>query len=394
VPGPLDGVRVVELAGLGAAPFACMVLADLGADVVRVDRPAARSASDDTPPRPAAGIPVEADLLARSRRSVAIDLKQPAGRALVLQLATGADALVEAFRPGVAERLGVGPDDCRAVNPRLVYGRLTGWGQEGPLAPFAGHDVDYVALTGALWATGRADGVPLPPLNLLGDFAGGGMLLAVGVLAALLEARTSGRGQVVDAAMVDGVALLTTMVAGLRAAGRWHDEREANLLDGGAPFYQVYECADGRYLAVGALEPAFYDELVARSGFSPDARSDRDDPATWPEQKRRWAELFRTRPRDEWAALLEHSDACVAPVLDWAEAQRHPHLAARRTYVDVAGVRQPAPAPRFERTPTTTPRPPDRPGAHTLEVLAELGLPSSELDSLLRTGVISAADRD
>jgi alpha-methylacyl-CoA racemase len=391
--GPLAGVRVVEFAGIGPGPFTAMLLADMGADVIRVDRPEQVRPERFGTPHP--------DVLNRGRRSIAVDLKHPAGREVVLDLVRHADALVEGFRPGVTERLGLGPDDCLAVNPRLVYGRMTGWGQDGPNAPYAGHDIDYLALTGVLYGIGRPDTPPVPPLNLVGDFGGGGMLLAFGVVCALLSVRAGGSGQVIDAAMVDGVSLLSTAIHGLRGLGMWRDERGVNLLDGGAPFYDTYECADGRYLAVGALEPRFYAELVRLTGFeapndgdagtpaggedgapaggedgAPDggtAAGDRFDPAGWPAARRAWARLFRSRTRDEWAALLEHTDACVAPVLDWREAPSHPHLAARRTFVEHAGVTQPAPAPRFSATPGAIRRPPPQPGEHTDEILRELG---------------------
>ncbi|MCI4061108.1 CoA transferase [Micromonospora sp. R77] len=339
--GPLTGVRVVELAGIGPGPFAAMMLADLGADVVRVDRTS--PAGFGSPP---------GDLLNRGRRSVAVDLKSPGGREVVLALVAGADALVEGFRPGVTERLGLGPQDCHRVNPRLVYGRMTGWGQDGPLAPSAGHDIDYLALTGALHGIGRAGERPVPPMNLLGDFGGGGMMLALGVVAALYAVRAGAPGQVVDAAIVDGVSVLSTQIHALRRFGMWRDPRGVNLLDGGAPFYDTYECADGRHVAVGALEPQFYAELVRLTGFPlpGDEAPDRNDPANWPALRAAWARLFRTRTRDEWTALLAGTDACVAPVLDWREAPEHPHLAARGVFVDHDGVTQPAPAPRFSGT--------------------------------------------
>ncbi|GAC1329999.1 MAG: CaiB/BaiF CoA-transferase family protein [Mycobacteriales bacterium] len=378
--GPLSGVRVIELAGLGPAPFAGMMLSDMGADVVRVDRPEPPGAR---PP----------DMTARGRRSIALDLKHPDGQATLLRLVTDADALIEGFRPGVTERLGIGPVQCAEVNPRLVYGRMTGWGQDGPLAPYAGHDIDYIALTGALHATGRPPDRPVPPLNLVGDFGGGGMFLAFGVACALLEARTSGLGQVVDAAMVDGAAVLSTFFYAARGAGWWGDQRGTNLLDTGAPFYDVYECADGGFLAVGALEPHFYAELVARTGFESDlAAADRMpqyDQASWPVRKQAMAELIRTKTRQQWCDLLEHTDACAAPVLDWSEAPRHPHNRARGTFVDYAGVTQPAPAPRFSRTPGMIARPPARPGEHTDEVLAELGVPAPEVARLRAAGAVA-----
>jgi alpha-methylacyl-CoA racemase len=327
-------------------------------------------------------------VLARGRRSVAVDLKHPDGPGVVLDLAAAADALVEGFRPGVAERLGIGPDPCLARNPRLVYGRVTGWGQDGPWRLAAGHDIDYVALAGALHPIGQAGGPPVPPLNLVGDFGGGGMLLALGVVAALLEAARSGRGQVVDAAMVDGAALLTTQFHELLAAGLWREERGANLLDGGAPFYGVYETADGRHLAVGALEPQFWAELVERLGLDAadlPAQLDRD---RWPELRQRLEALFRTRTRDEWCELLAGTDACVAPVLGLGEAPAHPHNRARGTFVDVGGVVQPAPAPRFSRTPTGPPRPPASPGEHTDQALADWGVAPDEVARLRAAGAI------
>jgi alpha-methylacyl-CoA racemase len=373
--GPLAGIRVVELAGIGPGPFAAMLLADLGAEVLRVDRPEASR-------------PAWPTVLARGRRSVAVDLKHPDGPGVVLDLVAAADALVEGFRPGVAERLGIGPDPCLARNPRLVYGRVTGWGQDGPWRLAAGHDIDYVALAGALHPIGQAGGPPVPPLNLVGDFGGGGMLLALGVVAALLEAARSGRGQVVDAAMVDGAALLTTQFHELLAAGLWREERGANLLDGGAPFYAVYETADGRHLAVGALEPQFWAELVERLGLDPadlPAQLDRDG---WPQLRERLAALFRTRTRDEWCELLAGTDACVAPVLGLGEAPAHVHNRARGTFVEVGGVVQPAPAPRFSRTPPDPPRPPARPGAHTDQALADWGVAPDEVARLRAAGAV------
>ncbi|WP_326558852.1 CaiB/BaiF CoA transferase family protein [Micromonospora sp. NBC_01796] len=366
--GPLHGVRVVELAGIGPGPFAAMMLADMGADVVRVDR-----AADVHPER--FGTP-HPDVLNRGRRSIGLDLKADGARELVLDLVRGSDVLLEGFRPGVTERLGLGPADCHGVNPRLVYGRMTGWGQDGPNAGYAGHDLTYLAPTGILHAIGRAGERPVPPLNLIGDFGGGGMMLAFGVVCALLDVRAGGAGQVVDAAIVDGATLLSTALHGLRGLGMWRNERGANLLDGGAPFYDTYECADGRFVAVGALEPRFYAELVARTGFRPPSgtRQDRFDPASWAVDRAAWAELFRSRTRDEWAALLEHGDACAAPVLDWDEAPDHPHLAARGVFVTHAGAVQPAPAPRFSRTPGAIRRPPPHPGEHTDEILTDLGL--------------------
>ncbi|SCL35572.1 alpha-methylacyl-CoA racemase [Micromonospora nigra] len=381
--GPLAGVRVVELAGIGPGPFAAMMLADLGADVVRVDRVTDVDPSAFGTPHP--------DLLNRGRRSIGVDLKTAGGREVVLALVGGADALIEGFRPGVAERLGLGPADCHAVRPRLVYGRMTGWGQDGPAAPYAGHDIDYLALTGALHGVGRAGQRPVPPMNLLGDFGGGGMMLALGIVSALYAVRAGAPGQVVDAAIVDGVAVLSTQIHALRRLGMWQDPRGVNLLDGGAPFYDTYECADGRHLAVGALEPRFYDELVRRTGFPlpPDEALDRTDPGNWPALRESWARLFRTRTRDEWTALLAHSDACVAPVLDWAEAPGHPQLAARGTFVERDGAVQPAPAPRFSSTPTAVRRPPPQPGEHTDELLAEAGFDAARVAALRAAGAVA-----
>ncbi|MGK5682520.1 CaiB/BaiF CoA transferase family protein [Actinoplanes sp. URMC 104] len=340
----LEGVRVVELAGLAPGPFGCMVLADLGADVVRVDRPG----GNGVPPGP----------LDRNRRTVTLDLKTPEGVADLLRLAARADVLVEGFRPGVADRLGFGPATCLRANPRLVYARMTGWGQDGPLAARAGHDIDYIALAGALDPLGRAGERPHAPLNLLGDFAGGGLLLAVGVLAALLERARSGRGQVVDAAMVDGSALLTSFLHGMLAAGAWPGARGENLLDGGAPFYDTYETADGRFMAVGALEPAFYRALLDGLGLDAGNLPQQDDRSGWPALRAAFAARFASRTRDEWTAVFAGRDACVAPVLSPLEAPAHPHHRARGTFVDVDGLTQPAPAPRFGRTPAREPRPP------------------------------------
>lgn len=379
--GPLAGTRVVEIAGLGACPFAAMMLADMGADVLRVDRPGAI-------PVTGAGR-AHLDLLNRGRRSVSVDLGHPEGVATVLELAERAHALVEGFRPGVAERLGIGPEPCLARNPRLVYGRVTGWGQDGPLAAAAGHDLDFIAVAGALHPIGRAGGPPVPPLNLVGDSGGGGMLLAFGVVCGLLEAGRSGAGQVVDAAMVDGAALLTTMVQALRAAGTWSDERGTNLLDSGAPAYEVYECADGGHVAVAPLEPRFYAELRRLAGLdSPDydGHLDRD---RWPVLKDRLARVFRTRTRAEWCAALEGTDACVAPVLSLAEAAGHPHNRHRATFVEVSGVSQPAPAPRFSRTPGGVRRPPPSAGEHTDAALADWGVPPATISARRRAGAIA-----
>jgi alpha-methylacyl-CoA racemase len=381
--GPLVGVRVVELAGIGPGPFTAMMLADMGADVIRVDRASAVDPSSFGAPHP--------DLLKRGRRSVGVDLKHPDGRAVVLDLVARADALIEGFRPGVAERLGLGPTECLAASPHIVYGRMTGWGQSGPLAPYAGHDIDYVALTGALHGIGRAGQRPVPPMNLLGDFGGGGMFLAFGIVCALLGTRAGGPGQVIDAAIVDGVATLTTAIRGLRELGLWRDERGANLLDGAAPFYDTYACADGKYVAVGALEPKFYAELVERTGYDgpagdPTARLDR---STWTAARAEWAELFATRTRDEWIDLLGETDACVSPVLDWDEVPAHPHMAARQAFVSYDGVMQPAPAPRFSGTPGAIQRPPAHPGEHTDEILATIGRDAAAIAALRDSGAVA-----
>ena len=365
--GPLDGIRVIELAGIGPSPFTGMMLADAGADIVRIDR----AEKAVYPPLEGAHI----DLLNRGRRSVAVDLKHPDGPALVLRLVEQADALTEGFRPGVAERLGLGPDVCLARNPRLVYGRMTGWGQDGPLAATVGHDIGYIARAGALHALGRAGGRPEFPANLLGDFGGGGMLMAYGICAALVERATSGRGQVVDAAIVDGVASLLAMPWMLMAQGAWRDERGVNLLDGGVPWYDVYQAADGEWLAVGALEPRFYAALLAGLGLTD--LPDRADPRNWPELRARLTARFAERTRDEWAATFAGTEACVEPVLSLTEAAADPHLAARQTYLTRDGVTQPAPSPRFSRTPGDLSDPPPAPGQHTIEALTEWGLPDA-----------------
>ncbi|MEV6016757.1 MULTISPECIES: CaiB/BaiF CoA-transferase family protein [unclassified Streptomyces] len=362
--GPLAGVRVVELAGIGPGPFAAMLLADLGADVVRVDRPGG----------PGIGVDPAHDIVNRNKRSVIVDLKAGDGASRVLDLAERADILIEGYRPGVAERLGVGPEDCRARNPGLVYGRMTGWGQQGPLAQRAGHDIAYIALTGTLGMIGDPGQPPPVPANLLGDYAGGSLYLVVGLLAALHHARATGSGQVVDAAIVDGTAHLSTMIHGMIAAGGWQDRRAANLLDGGCPYYGTYETADGRYMAVGPLEQRFYDQFVDLLGI-PGLASAHKDPARWEELRATVADRFRTRTRDEWTAAFADTDACVAPVLSLREAPGHPHLAARGTFVDHGGITQPAPAPRFSATPTSVRGGPALPGADTAEVARDWDVP-------------------
>lgn len=380
--GPLSGLRVVELAGIGPAPFACMLLADLGADVVRVDR-----AGGERP------FGTWHRVLDRGRRSVALDLKHPDGTEAVLRLVERGDVLVEGFRPGVAERLGIGPRDCADRNPALVFARMTGWGQDGPLARAPGHDINYIALSGALDAIGRADGPPVPPVNLLGDFAGGGLYLAVGILAALHERRTSGRGQVVDTAIVDGTASLLGMLLGMTEAGEWQHGRGRNVLDGGAPYYTVYACADGGHVAVGALEDRFYAALLDGLGLDADLVPDRSDRTNWPALHHLFARRFLTRTRDAWAAAFEGTEACVSPVLSVTEAAGHPHHLARDTYLRTATGIQPAPAPRFDRTTATVPAPAPRPGEHTRDVLAECGWSAADIERLLRTGAAGESRR-
>lgn len=364
--GPLSSVRVLEFAGLGPAPFAAMLLADLGADVVRVDR--------RRPPPPGLGVAPAFDLSNRNKRSIALDLKVARDRALAERLVGRAHVLVEGFRPGVMERLGLGPDACFARNPALVYGRMTGWGQDGPLAPRAGHDVNYIALAGALHAIGPAGGPPSVPLNLIGDFGGGALYLALGLVAALLHARTTGEGQVVDAAIVDGVASLLLPVYGLLAAGAWRDARGANLLDGGCPWYGVFETSDGGFMSVGPLEPTFYRTFLVRVGLETDDAGRQWDVAHWPALRARLAERFRERTRAEWEAVFDGADACVAPVLSLREATEHPQAVARQTYVDVDGIVQPGVAPRLSRTPGGVRRGPPQPGADLATVLADWGL--------------------
>ena len=382
--GPLHGLRVVEFASIGPGPLCAMMLADLDADVLRIDR---------TEPS-GLGVPMDTrfDVTGRNRRSVALDIKQPAGRDAALRLVERADVLIEGWRPGVAERLGLGPDDCLARQPKLVYGRMTGFGQDGPLAHAAGHDINYIALTGALHAIGPAGGKPVPPLNLVGDYGGGAMLLGFGVLAAVYECQRSGRGQVVDAAMVDGAGTLMSIFHGLGAAGRWDfGRRGANLLDGGAPFYDTYETADGKYVALGALEPKFFAELAERIGLDEKFAKRQYDPRSWPELREAIAAAMRGRTRDEWCALLEGSDACFAPVLTLKEAPAHAHAAARGGFIEVGGVTQAAPAPRFSRSTPEAPRPAVEPGANTDAVLAEAGFGAEEIAALRAADVARGA---
>jgi alpha-methylacyl-CoA racemase len=383
MPGPLAGIKIIEMVGLGPCPFAAMMLADMGAEVIRIDRKTKPGADN---PFPMLG--TKFDVMARGRRSLALDLKKPEAREVVLQLAEQADILIEGFRPGVMERLGLGPDACLARNPKLVFGRITGWGQTGPLMHAAGHDLNYIALSGMLHAMGRADTPPNPPLNLVGDFGGGAMMLAFGVVCAALEAKTSGKGQVVDAAMTDGAALLGAMMYGLRAFGSWTDAREANMLDGGAPFYDTYACRDGKFLSVGAIEPQFYAQLLAITGAADPDFAKQWSQKRWPELKTKFAALFATRTRDEWCEILEGTDACVAPVLDMAEAPGHPHNAARATFVEIDGVTQPAPAPRFSRTQAEAGQAAAAPGQHSAAVLADWGFSQESIETLKGAGVI------
>ncbi|MGX7680275.1 CaiB/BaiF CoA transferase family protein [Jatrophihabitans sp. DSM 45814] len=360
--GPLSGLRVIELGGIGPGPHAAMMMADLGADVVRVDRPG----RDDFPIPPG-----KVDAMLRGRRSVSLNLNDRAERKALLSLISVADVLIEGYRPGVAERLGIGPTECMNLNPRLVFARITGWGQDGPLAQLAGHDINFISLTGALHAIGRDGERPVPPLNLVADFGGGSMLVLVGILSALFERSTSGLGQVVDAAMVDGATLISQLIWSWRGAGVWSDERGVNLLDGAAPFYDTYRCADGRWIAVGALEPEFFLLLASELGLEFGPGYVHTDQANWPDQRQRFTEAFGRKTRDEWAAIFAGTDACVSPVLTFEEARANSHIVARETLIDLDGVVQPAPAPRFSRTPAGVPQPPPIPGEHTAEVIRE-----------------------
>jgi alpha-methylacyl-CoA racemase len=377
--GPLAGTRVLEITGLGPGPFCGMLLADLGADVLRIERADVARATDTS--RPAG------NAMHRGKRAIGLDLKSSDGAAMFVRLAQRADAVIDVFRPGVAERLGIGPDDCMAGNPRLVYGRLTGYGQDGPYSQMAGHDIDYIAIAGALEPLGRAGDPPTPPLNVIGDFAGGGMLLAFGIVSALLERERTGVGQVIDAAMIDGAALMLTPFFGARASGFW-GPRGTNLLDTGAPFYEVYETSDGEWMAVGALEPQFYAAFLAGLGLDADTLADRDDPANWPALKTAFAAVFRQRTRAQWCRIFDGTDACVAPVLAPTEAHTHPHNVARRGFLVRDGVPQPAPGPRFSAHPDPEPAPPEHPGAATAAVLASWGVNDDDVASLQSAGVL------
>ena len=386
--GPLSGLKIVEVAGIGPAPFAAMMLSDMGADVIRVDRLENSNGGDPAAP--------PSDIFNRGRRSIALNLKSAGGLKTLLDLIGQADAVMEGFRPGVAERLGFGPEVCQEINPKLVYGRMTGWGQDGPYALTAGHDINYIALAGVLAHLGREGEKPTPPINLVGDFGGGGMLLAFGLVCALLEAGRSGQGQVVDAAMVDGSASLMTMVWGFKAMGMWSDDRGTNLLDTATHFYDTYECADGNFVSIGSIEPQFYAELLKHTNLEQvyvdlgEPMPTQMDKAKWPEMKAHLAAIFVTKSRDEWSSLLEGTDICFAPVLTMDEAAQHPHNVHRKTFVEVAGITQPAPSPRFDRTPGEIQRPPSHPGQHTDEILSEwLGAESQEIAELRQSDSVA-----
>ena len=383
--GPLTGYRIIEIAGIGPGPFAAMMLADMGAEVIRVERAqSVRGPAPDTP---------HYDVMLRGRRNIAIDLKHPDGVATLLDLVERADALIEGFRPGVMERLGVGPDVCLARNPKLVFGRMTGWGQEGMYAQAAGHDINYIALAGALAHFGRRDEAPVPPLNMVGDFGGGGMFLAYGVVCALLEAQRSGQGQVVDTAMVDGAAVLMSMFWAFKSIGMFDENaRGTNLLDTGAHFYDVFRCADGQYVSIGSIEPQFYAELMRLTGLDADPEFAKQmDKAQWPHLKQRLGDVFATKTRAEWCAIMEATDVCFAPVLTMSEAAEHPHNVERGTFIEVGGMRQPAPAPRFSRTVPAVERPPAHAGQHTREVLADWGIAADRVDALVASGAVADA---
>lgn len=380
--GPLSGIKVVELAGIGPGPMCGMLFGDLGADVIRIDRQQAADLGIDRGSN-------KWDLLNRSKRSVAANLKSSEGVETVLSLVEKADILIEGMRPGVTERLGLGPDECWARNPQLVYGRVTGWGQEGPIAHSAGHDMNYIALTGALHAIGRKDSGPVPPLNLVGDFGGGALYLAFGCLAAVIEAKESGKGQVVDAAMIDGASNLMTAIYGMKAAGRWQQKRGSNILDTGAHFYDVYETKDGKHVSIGSIEKKFYAELLEKTGIAPAEMSEQMNPEKWPEYRQKLADVLRTKTRDEWCEIMEGSDVCFAPVLDMDEAPNHAHNKARDTFVDIDGVVQPNAAPRFSRTPNGLPTVAPDPGQNTDEALAEWGFSADEIKRLKASGAVS-----
>ena len=379
--GPLAGMKIVELAGIGPVPFCSTLLSDMGAQVIRVDRtaPSGLGISGSNP---------AFDVLGRGRKSISVDLKNPDGVETVLRLVESADALVEGFRPGVAERLGLGPDVCLARNEKLVYGRMTGWGQDGPVSHAAGHDINYIALSGVLYSIGNKDSGPIPPLNLTGDFGGGAMFLAFGVMAALWEAQRSGKGQVVDTSMLEGSAYLMLPIYGMHGSGFWSDERGTNILDTGAPFYGTYECSDGNWISIGSIEPKFYAELMEKSGMDKMNLPPQMDRDSWPEMIETYREIFKTKSRDEWCEIMEGSDICFAPVLSMTEAPHHPQNVARNSFIDVAGVKQPAPAPKFSRTQAGVQGPPPALGENTREGLAEWGFSEEEIASLLASGAV------
>ena len=374
--GPLTGIRIIELAGIGPGPFCGMMLADMGAEIIRIDRSGGKQAN-------------KTDILARGRRSIAVNLKDPTGVKLVLSMVKTADALFEGFRPGVTERLGLGPEDCMALQPKLVYGRMTGWGQTGPMAQAAGHDINYIGLAGALHAIGRHSEKPLPPLNLVGDFGGGGMLLAFGLVCALLEAKQSGKGQVVDAAMVDGTAALMAMFFSMRASGHFRDTRGTNLLDGAAHFYDTYETGDGKHICIGSIEPQFYALLIEKTGVDAERFKPQMNSTMWAELSEELTVVFKTKTRAEWCDIMEGTDICFAPVLSMAEAPEHPHNKARSTFLEIDGVTQPAPAPRFSRTTPSIQGSPRAPGADTRAILEQQGLAEADIAALIEQGIVS-----
>lgn len=375
--GPLKGIKIIEMAGIGPGPFCGMVLADLGAEVIRVDRGSAK------------GTGSRQEASNRGKKSIAVDLKSKDGVEVVLKLVKDADAIFEGFRPGVMERLGLGPEKCMELNESLVYGRMTGWGQDGPLSNAAGHDINYIALSGALAAIGRPGSPPVPPLNLIGDFGGGGMLLALGLVSALLEAKQSGKGQVVDAAMTDGSALLMTMIYTMQSSGFWKDSMGSNMLDGGAHFYDTYECSDGKFISLGSIEPQFYKLLCDLAGFDGNLSSDQMSRDSWPEKKKAVKDIILTKTREEWCQIMEGTDVCFAPVLNMKEAPNHPHNVARHTFIELEGVTQPAPAPRFSRTQPEVQSSPSLVGEHTDEILQSLNLSDEEIEDLKSSGSVA-----
>jgi alpha-methylacyl-CoA racemase len=384
--GPLEGIRIVELAGIGPGPFCAMLLSDMGAEVIRVDRAAMVGQDTDRD-----GNDSRFNLLARGRRNIAVDLKNPAAVDATLRLIDQADALLEGFRPGVMERLGLGPELCLDRNPKLVYGRMTGWGQDGPIAHIAGHDINYIALSGVLHSIGEAGGPPVPPLNLVGDFGGGALYLAMGVLAGIISARSTGKGQVIDCSMVEGSASLMMMMYGSLASGAWKEQRGQNRTDGGAHYYQVYETKDGEYVSIGAIEPQFYALLLKHTGLEGEELPPQTDRARWHEMQERLQRIFKSKTRTEWVEIMQQTDICFAPVLRMSEAIEHPHNRHRSSFVEIDGIAQPGPAPRFTGTPTRVQRPPARVGEHTDAVLRDWGFSAAEIAELHRSGAVAAA---